>query len=169
MRRIQALSLTGVAMKTLKSVTGALSLVTLLLAGCVIICPAPNREQIAFTTIDRTNYSLVQVAKNVVVKDAASWTLLWKAHSGSDANVPAVDFSQKMVVAVFRGTLPNGCYSTMITQVYRATSAITVHRVDTEPGPDAICTLAIVTPAHLIAIPRSDEQVAFTAERRTVP
>jgi hypothetical protein len=169
MRLNLALSLTGVAMKTSKSMTGALPLVALLLAGCVIICPAPNREQIAFTTIDRSNYSLVQEPNNVVVRDAASWTLLWKAHTGSDANVPAVDFSQSMVVAVFRGRLPNGCYSTMITQVYRAKSVINVHRVDTEPGPDAICTLAIVTPAHLVSIPRSDEPVVFTAERNTVP
>jgi hypothetical protein len=111
----------------------------------------------------------VQEPKNVVVRDAASWALLWKAHTGSDANLPAVDFTRDMVAAVFRGRLPNGCYSTMITQVYRANAVISVHRVDTEPGEGAICTLAIVTPAHLVAIPRSDEPVLFTAERKTVP
>lgn len=156
-------------MKTRTSMTGAPSLVALLLAGCVIICPTPHREPIAFTTLDRSNFSLVQEPKTVVVRDAASWTALWKAHAGSDAKVPALDFTRNMVAAVFRGRLPNGCYSTMITQVYRANSVINVHRVDTEPGPGAICTLAMVTPAHLIAIPRPDEPLVFTAERKTVP
>jgi hypothetical protein len=156
-------------MKNLKLWSGVLPLIALLLAGCVIICPGPRRETIAFSTIDHSTYSGVQEAKNVVVRDTASWTLLWKAHTGSDIGVPAIDFNTHMVIAVFLGTLPNGCYSTQIVRIYRANAVLNVHRVDTVPGEGAICTLVIVTPAHLVSVPRSAEPVVFSAERRTVP
>ena len=67
------------------------------------------------------------------------------------------------------GTLPNGCYSTESTDVYRTDTGITVARVDTEPGEGVVCTLAIVTPAHLIAVPRSNDPVRFVVERRVLP
>lgn len=129
------------------------------------IMPAP----IDFITIDRSPYSGVQEPQQVVIKDLASWTSLWHQHAGAGSPVPAVDFSISMVIAVFRGVLPNGCYSTEITDVYRVDSVINVHRIDTEPGEGAICTLAIVTPAHLIVVPRSNDPVVFSAERKFVP
>ena len=57
---------------------------------------------------------------------------------------------------------------TEIVDVYRVGAEINVARIDTEPGEGAICTLAIVTPAHIITVPRSDDPVVFSAERRLI-
>lgn len=125
--------------------------------------------RIDFNTIDRSSYSRVQEPMNVVVRDMDAWRALWRRHTGSNGRVPAIDFSTTMVVAVFRGLLPNGCYSTEIVDVYRIDPYLNVARIDTVPGEDSACTLAIVTPAHLIAVPLTNGPVQFSAERRTLP
>jgi hypothetical protein len=124
---------------------------------------------VEFNTIDRTNYSGIESPRNVVVGDEAAWVALWREHTGSAARRPAIDFKTHMVVGVFRGVLPNGCYSTEIGDVFQVDAELNVHRVDTEPGQEAICTLAIVSPAHLVAIPRTDKAIVFSAERKLVP
>lgn len=125
--------------------------------------------RIEFVTIDRTPYSGVEEPVNVVIRDAAAWDYWWARHRGTSNPAPRFDFTTRMLVAVFRGVLPNGCYSTEITDVYRVASVINVARIDTEPAAGAVCTLTIVTPAHIISIPRSDDAVAFSAERVAVP
>ena len=129
-----------------------------------LITPA----RLEFTTIARTQRSGVEEPLAVVVRDRRTWNALWRRHAGP-GQVPNINFRTSMVIAVFRGTLPNGCYSTEITDVYRTDSGLTVSRVDTEPGQDAVCTLAIVTPAHLISVPRVDDPVRFVVERRALP
>lgn len=126
-------------------------------------------ERIDFTTIARSAYSRIEEPINVVIRDAASWTALWNRHSGGTEPVPAVNFNTSMVIGVFRGILPNGCYSTVIADYYRADGTLNAARIDTEPGPGAFCTLAIVTPVHLIAVPQSDQRVVFPVERRSLP
>lgn len=125
--------------------------------------------RIDFNTIDRSAYSFVQEPMNVVIRDADSWATLWRRHTGTTGNVPAIDFRTTIVVGVFRGVLPNGCYSTEIVDIYVAGSGMNVARIDTVPGPESVCTLALVTPAHLVAVPRSDQSVVFSAERKTLP
>lgn len=126
-------------------------------------------DRIEFNTIDRSAYSGVRVPMTVIVKDAQSWAQLWNRHTGTTGNVPPIDFSTTIVIGVFRGVLPNGCYSTEITDVYRVTQTITVERRDTVPGPEAVCTLAIVTPAHIVAIPRTDEAVQVAGQQQPIP
>lgn len=125
--------------------------------------------RIEFNTIDRSAYSLVRAPMTVIVKDAQSWAQLWKRHTGTTGDVPPIDFSTTIVIGVFRGVLPNGCYSTEITDVYREDQAITVERRDTVPGPEAVCTLAIVAPAHIVAIPRTEEPVQVAGQRLPIP
>lgn len=128
---------------------------------------APNRLE--FTTIDRTSYSGVEEPATVIVRDQATWVNVWTQHAGTTRPVPEINFSTTMVVAVFRGLLPNGCYATEITDVYLLGPVVNVARVDTEPSPEAVCTLAVVTPAHLVAVPRSDQPVTLSAELREIP
>jgi len=72
---------------------------------------------------------------------------------------PVVDFNKFMVVAVFAGSKPNGCYSTTLSNLYRSGRVINVTRIDRIPGPGTICTQALSSPAHLIMIERSDDPV----------
>ena len=125
--------------------------------------------RVDFQTIDRTAYSGVEEPASLVIRDAQTWADVWNRHTGTTGKVPAIDFGNTIVIAVFRGVLPNLCYRTEIVDVCNVGSGLNVSRVDTAPGAGAVCGLSIVTPAHLIAVRRSDESVVFSAERSTVP
>ncbi|MGZ8290985.1 MAG: protease complex subunit PrcB family protein, partial [Telluria sp.] len=123
-------------------------------------------SQLVFKELDRSTRSLIAQPRNVVVKDAQAFAALWAEHTGSAVPAPTIDFGRSMVVGVFLGSRMNGCYATDIASVSRENGKITVSRVDTEPGAGAICTMAIVNPAHLVVIERSDDPVEFTSQRK---
>jgi hypothetical protein len=123
-------------------------------------------KQLAFDTLDRTTRSGIQVAQTVTIRDADSFQLLWSAH-GSGA-LPPVDFSRSMVLGVFMGAQPNGCYATEIDSVMSGAGKITVQYTDSVPGPSVMCTLAMTAPAHLIVVARSEQPVEFVAKKKTI-
>lgn len=122
--------------------------------------------QLVFKELDRSTRSLIAQPRNVVVRDAQAFAALWAEHTGNAVPAPTIDFGRSMVVGVFLGSRMNGCYATDIASVTRENGKITVSRVDTEPGPGAVCTMAIVNPAHLVVIERSDEAVEFTSQMK---
>lgn len=126
-----------------------------------------NPVQLAFKELERSSRSLVVQPKNVVVRDAAAFAALWAEHGGA-MPVPPVDFTRNMVIGVFMGSRENGCYSTVIDSVVRAKGTITVARTDTEPGPGVMCTLAIVHPAHIVMVERSEAPVEFMSQVRAL-
>jgi hypothetical protein len=98
----------------------------------------------------------------VVVRDAAAWERLWAYHAPNEP-VPAIDFGTTMVVGVFMG-YTNPCYSTSITGVRREADRITVQKVDRHPPTGVMCAMLVTSPAHLVAIERSDLPVEFATE-----
>jgi hypothetical protein len=119
-----------------------------------------------FNTLDRTTRSAIKAAQTVTIRDADSFQLLWSAH-GSGA-LPLVDFSRNMVIGVFMGTQPNGCYATDIDSVTSAAGKITVQYTDSVPDPAVMCTMAMTSPAHLIVVARSEQSVEFLAKKKTI-
>lgn len=118
---------------------------------------------LAFTSLDHGNRSRVTEPKNVVLRDAAAFAALWTEHQGQ-ASLPQVDFTRQMVIGVFLGARPNGCHGTAITKVVQANGKLTVTRTDTEPAADTLCTMAMVYPAHLVLVARSDAPVEFLSQ-----
>jgi hypothetical protein len=123
---------------------------------------------VPFDDIGRSSHSGVDTAKDVVVRDAASWIALWSAHAGAKEPEPKIDFNTSMVVAVFMGTRPNGCYNVGVTGIERKDGKLVVTKAETTPESlgSAMCTQAITTPAHLVQLDRSDEAVVFVATGR---
>lgn len=122
----------------------------------------------AFQAVEPNVRTGIQEARHVVVRDEAAWASLWAEHAGKDAPLPKVDFSEKMVVGVFRGAQPDGCRSTAIGAVDFRDGKLNVVHVDTVPGPGIACTLAIVYPAALAIVNRTDAPVEFIRETRTI-
>lgn len=119
-------------------------------------------EHLAFSSLDLDNNSGITKADTVIVKDAASWSALWAQHKRNTVPAlpePVVDFNKFMVVAVFAGSKPNGCYSTTLSNLYRSGRVINVTRIDRLPAPGAVCPQVVTAPAHLIMIERSDDPV----------
>jgi hypothetical protein len=117
---------------------------------------------VAFKTISQTTQSGVEEPRNVVIKDAEAWKLLWAYHA-PDQPVPVIDFNTTMVVGVFMGST-NPCYSTSIAGVTRSAGTITVQKVDRHPPIGVMCAMLVTHPAHLVAIERSELPVEFATE-----
>lgn len=113
--------------------------------------------------LDTTNISGVRDMRNVVVKDRDTWASLWAEHAGKSRPLPEVDFGKQMVMAVFLGNRPNGCYSTRIDTVSSDGKKITVRRTDSVPGPADLCSLNSPSPASIVAVNRSDLPVEFAS------
>lgn len=124
----------------------------------------PSGADVAFKVVDATNNSSIHTARNVVVKDAGAWAALWAEHAGTSRPLPAVDFSTSMVVGVFLGERPSGCYGTSISKVTRNANGIAVQHTDSMPGIAVLCAMYVPTPAALAVIDRSDLPVEFTAK-----
>lgn len=127
-------------------------------------------EHMAFTSVDLESNSAVTTPETVVVRDAAAWTELWTRHKSRllpALPVPQVDFNRYMVIGVFTGTKPNGCYGTTVTDVYRSGRKIHVARTDRQPAEGTLCTQALTTPSHLIMVERSDLPVIVSTHTVT--
>jgi hypothetical protein len=123
----------------------------------------PGVTGIPFQTVDATSMSNIREARTVVVKDAAAWARLWSEHAPGRP-LPTVDFAARMVVGVFMGPGANSCYTIAIDGVGRTADKILVRALRSVAGPDFACAMHVTTPAHLVAVPRSDLPVEFATE-----
>jgi hypothetical protein len=111
-------------------------------------------------SIDRGAQSEVGAARQVTVRDRDGWTSLWRAH-GSSRPLPDIDFSREMVVGVFLGSRPTAGFAVEIVGYREAGSDVVVQYRETTPAPDAITAQVIVSPYHLVTIPRRSGNVTF--------
>jgi len=126
-----------------------------------------DTSRVAFERISVPG-SAMTIEQALVVRDAGAWNKLWARANGNLILVPeapVIDFTKKMLIAVFMGTQPNGCFGASIDTVSRMQEDLLVEVSKRVPGPDAICTQALTSPADVVAVDRSDAMVLF--ESRT--
>jgi protease stability complex PrcB-like protein len=111
-------------------------------------------------SIDRGVQSEVGAARQVTVRDPDGWTSLWRAH-GSSRPLPAIDFSREMVVGVFLGSRPTAGFAVEIVGYREAGNDVVVQYRETTPARDAITAQVIVSPYHLVVIPKRTGNVTF--------
>lgn len=124
---------------------------------------ADGSSEVVFETLDQSSNSGVLSEQLNVVRDTTAWAALWAQHTNKlvpPPTEPTVDFSRNMVLAVFLGSRPSGCYSVAITRVLQETSNTTVeyHEVISS---SQICTAVVVYPSHLVAVPAASAPVQF--------
>lgn len=156
--------LSGPAVTCIAGVTQPMDLVTTQrIDGDIQFVAATKKSSIA--QIEHSLNSLVTEPKQVVVKDQAALNALYAEHS-RDKKLLTVDFSTKMVIAVFAGQKPGGCFDTQVSNVYEANGKLMVTVTETVPGPLVLCTMNITSPADFVEVDRSDAPVEFVT--RTV-
>ncbi len=78
--------------------------------------------------------------------------------------MPTVDFNVNMVLAVFAGNRPSGCYSMEIKNVVLDSAGITVNYHESVfTGDGVICVASITYPSHIVSVPASTAPVRFVA------
>lgn len=124
----------------------------------------PPGNPVSAVTLDQSSYSGITTARTAVARDGASWNALWTQHMAivmPPPPAPAVDFTSRMVVAVFIGMRPNGCYGASITDVTQANSNTTVYFQEITPQPMSVCTQAVTAPSHIVSVPAASGTVEF--------
>ena len=117
-----------------------------------------------FTTLDRGTISQIDTARTVVVRKAAEWQSLWREHAG-DRELPAVDFAQSMVVAVFAGSRPTGGYAVEITRIEPRDDGVVVTYRERRPSPEDIVTQVLTAPFHIVRTQAHTGPVTFQRAR----
>jgi hypothetical protein len=111
-------------------------------------------------SLDKGSTSDVAAARQVTIRDRDAWMALWRVH-GSSRPLPDVDFSREMVVGVFLGSRPTAGFAVEIVGYREVGDAVVVQYRETAPAPDAITAQVIVSPYHLVAIPKRTGNVTF--------
>ena len=115
----------------------------------------------AIETIARDSMSQVDTASHQTARNEKEWAALWQAHAGGAKPLPKVDFSSRMVVAVFLGSRPTAGYAVEIADVKTEGKAVTVEWRERRPPADGILAQVITAPAHIVSIPRADGVITF--------
>jgi hypothetical protein len=120
-------------------------------AGTVVpgMQPAPSPR-----TVAKGDQSNIETAAQVLVRDEAEWTALWRRHAG-DGDRPRVDFTKEMVVGVFMGSRPNAGFSTTIVTSMEVKGVLVVRYTESIPSRDAVTAQILTSPYHLVAVPRA--------------
>lgn len=113
-----------------------------------------------FDTVGQGPNSGIATPTATVIRNATDWARAWEAHAGADP-VPAVDFSNDMVAAVFLGTRPTGGYGVEITALRREGNSLVVEYSERRPDPERIVTEALTSPFHIVKFPRLAGPVQF--------
>lgn len=111
-------------------------------------------------SIDKGAMSGVSAARQVTVSDRETWAALWREHAPARP-LPDVDFSREMVAAVFLGTRPNAGFAVEIVGYHEEGGQIVVQYRETTPSVGAITAQVIVSPYHLVALPKRAGTITF--------
>jgi uncharacterized membrane protein len=118
------------------------------------------------TTIGRGADSRIAEPTRAIVRDEDTWRALWAAHAGDDP--PPVDFSTRTVAAVFAGERPSAGHEIHIVGARRGPTIVTLMVEERTPPPGVMAAQVIVTPFHIVSMPRADGDVQFV-DRGAVP
>lgn len=106
-------------------------------------------------------------SKRLVIRDQKTWVATWDVMKGNvmpKPAVPAIDFDKQMVVAVFMGRKMSGGYGIKIVKVKEKDGLIVTVK-ESSPPKDAMVTMALTSPYHVVVIPKSDKKVEFVNEK----
>jgi uncharacterized membrane protein len=122
-----------------------------------------------FTTVARGQGSRITEPRQVVVRDDSEWRALWALHAGPGEAAPSVDFTTQVVAAAFAGEKPSPGYAVEIERIRPEGSGFVVFLGDRAPAPGAMAAQMVVTPFHIVTLPRTGGAVRFSRASRARP
>ena len=123
----------------------------------------------ALTTIARGDGSLVRDPLRAIVRREDDWRQLWLRHAGPASAVPYVDFTSHMIAAVFAGERPTPGFEIEIVRADEGATSMDVVVKERTPSPDTMAAQVLVSPFHIVALPRRDGDVAFVTANGAGP
>jgi len=112
-------------------------------------------------TIARGDASRIVAARRDVARTEEQWRAMWLAHAGPDTQAPPVDFSSRMVAAVFQGQRPSAGFDTAIVGARMEGGVLAVQVVEHLPLTPRAAANVLVSPFHIVSLPRAEGDVRF--------
>jgi len=115
------------------------------------VSPTPASRSIPFTEVTTTSRARHDTGATLVVgtSDASRATI--------ERLVPSATVSAgRVMVAVFQGEQRTGGYAIRVSAIERRGDQILVRATFSAPGPGAIVTQALTSPAHVVSIAAAD-------------
>jgi hypothetical protein len=106
-----------------------------------------------FEEIDKGSYCGIKSRVDYVISDNASWNTLWTdLHNISTGHpdLPFVNFSREVVIAVFIGEFSTGGYSATISRIDFTLFGTAVYVDEVHPGAGCGVTMALTQPYHIV-------------------
>ncbi len=159
-------------MRTIPGKKKTLSIVLVSLSLAALLVPAyAAKRRVEFRTVVKVGMSSHREKQNYVITNAADWANLWNRAFEASSTIPPlpeIDFTERMVIAVFRGTTPDPCHDVKFTKLIETEGALKVHAREKLPGRRCGCVAAIGAPFHIIEIPKTSKAVVFKLKEKTI-
>ncbi|MDP9280845.1 MAG: protease complex subunit PrcB family protein [Chloroflexota bacterium] len=115
------------------------------------VSPSPSTRSVAFTEVTATSQAGDDSGAMLIVGTTdASRAKITQSVPGATAS------SGRVLVAVFQGQQSTGGYSVHITAIERSGDELVVRATFGVPGPGAIVTQVLTSPAHVVSIAAAD-------------
>jgi hypothetical protein len=125
--------------------------------------------RIPFLTAEKGYRSGIKERRFVVIRTEEEWERLWTLHKSTVSpapKVPAVDFQQEMILAVFSGDRRTGGYGIEIQKIEEdpERGQLSVYFLETEPPPRSMVIQAFNQPCHLVRTEKINLPARFIPE-----
>ena len=130
---------------------------------------APKGVEVPFTTVSQGYNSGYRERGEYIVKDSLAWQNIWETmHATVEPKppIPAIDFTDEFIIAVFQGTQATGGYSTWITKIVDDGDTWGVSIVDVVPGNTCVVTQALTEPYHIVKLEKAEKEIRFVREEK---
>jgi PrcB C-terminal len=134
-----------------------------LVAAALSLAPlqAPRIVKPEPQTVEAAQMSGIDRPAQRVVRIQPEWEVLWREHARAGRPAPPVDFSSRMVLAVFLGSRPTGGYSVAIIGTRLDGDTLVVEWTERAPNPRDITAQVLTSPAHLVEVPKHAGVIRF--------
>lgn len=144
------------------------AVLSLLVAAC-----APTGNEIAFAVIlEGDSASDYPRPEGIVIASQADWEALQKQLELDivlQPKLPAIDFAQTILVAVFAGEKPSGGYSIRVERIVQTDREVIVNVMEAKPASDQFTIAQITYPYQVVSLPRTSLAVRFDFEAQVGP
>ncbi len=110
---------------------------------------------VPFEEIEQGFYCGLRTRVNYVITDNDTWNTLWMNVNNISTgypDLPFVNFTSEVVIAVFLGEFSTGGYVAEITGIFKLRDKVTVNIREQHPGEGCGVTMALTQPYHIVKV-----------------
>jgi hypothetical protein len=134
-------------------------------------CSNPQKDKVTsreFNLLEKGNQSSIIIENQKLIYSQEEFAEIWKenfAMSIPVPDIPAIDFSQKMVVAAWMGEKSKGGFEIDIQSIRKENELMVITLKYIQPGKNCVSTMAMVQPFLFVLTDKHPaEKVKFQTE-----